>query len=140
MSAAAHDIPATPFWLGPDAERLTDTDAEQRYPELFREMAELAADELHRARPELPAADSRRLGARVAARLAWELGGVRFYWPKTDALERCIKELRIAAEYDGTTNGPHGTLALARRYRVSEDYLRRLLASERQRRRARSEA
>jgi hypothetical protein len=69
-----------PFTFGPEAERLANTDATERFPPLLAEIADYAADELKHIKPGLSAADRNRLGLRISARLAWEFGGVRYYW------------------------------------------------------------
>lgn len=101
----------------------------ERWPEQIADLADYAADEL--ARAGLDAPQARRLGARVAARLCVELGGARYYWPKGDALVRAMRDLSLWALHDGTTHGPAGVVALARRHGLTEVHLRRILAEQR---------
>jgi len=84
---------------------------DDRLPAAVRELAELAADELRRADAGLAPADCRRLGVRLAARLTDQYGGATYYWPKSDALQRAIRDLTLWAEHDGTVDGPAGIRA-----------------------------
>ena len=120
------DLPAATEALGPD-----------RWPEQMAELADIAADEL--ARTGLAAPEARRLGCRVAARLCQEFGGARYYWPRSDALTRAVRDMLIWADFDGTTHGANGVNALAKRHDMTEIYIRRILAVERARHRRRIE-
>jgi Mor family transcriptional regulator len=120
----------------PDPAALADAAAalpDDRLPAAVRELADLAADELRRADAGLAPADCRRLGVRLAARLTDQYGGATYYWPKSDALQRAIRDLTLWAEHDGTVDGPAGIRALARRWGLTEVYVWRILARERER-------
>lgn len=103
----------------------------ERWPAPLAELFDLAADEIGASgllpRPE----DRRALAARVVTRLSMALGGSRLYWPKPDAIARAIRDARIWAEHDGTRNGPQGSRALARRYRLTEVQVRAIVRAQR---------
>jgi Mor family transcriptional regulator len=115
--------------LGQHAEALSDEP--ERWLESMREIASYAADELAVARPALEGAEARRLGARIAVRLCRELGGARYYWPKSDTMERAARDLAIYAEHDGTVDGPRGIRALARRYAMTQANIWNIIKRER---------
>lgn len=75
------------FTLGPDAERLADRDISERLPPLLADMRAYIADELRQS-GQFEQADCNRLSIRLTARLAWELGGARYYWPKLEKRPR----------------------------------------------------
>jgi len=67
------------------------------------------------------------LGAQIAIRLCQEFGGARYYWPKGERFEAATRRLMIRAEHDGTVNGPCGIRALARKHRITDDHVWRIL-------------
>lgn len=109
---------------------------DDRLPAQVREIADYCADELGQA--GLSQADSRRLGVRIAARLSQALGGASFYWKKGDELARTIRDLKIWSEHDGTTDGPNGIKALARRHGITDVLVWHIIRRERARARAQS--
>jgi len=120
----------------PDAAALADAAAalpDDRLPAQMREIADICANELYRTAPGLSPADCRALGVCVAARLARDLGGASYYWPKSDALERTLRDLSLWAHHDGTVDGPLGIRALARQHGLTDIYVWRILARERER-------
>jgi Mor family transcriptional regulator len=118
------------------AEPIEAAMARSTIPPIVKELASFAADELTRTGLDLNERETRIAGARIAARLCRELGGQRFYWPKSDAIDRALRNQTIAAEHDGTIDGPNGIKALARRYRMTEAGLYQILGAERSRRRS----
>lgn len=102
------------------------------WQETMAEIADLCADELRASLAGIPQEEARRLGASLAVRLSAELGGSSYYWPKGDALSRAAIHLTIWSEYDGTKDGPGCARALARRYRMAENSIRRILARQRE--------
>lgn len=104
---------------------------------LIRQLAEFSADEVRRS--GLVAVNdrtSRLLGSRIAARLCRELGGASIYVPKSDSIDRALRDQRITTEHDGTADGPNGIHALARRYNLSSIAVWGIIRRERDRRRA----
>ncbi len=107
----------------------------QRWPRQLAELTDYLEDELRHAQPDLPPRAARALAGRLIARIAREYGGTAFYLPKSDALERVLRDARLWADYDGTTTGPGGIEALARREGLCTIYVYRVLAAQRDLRR-----
>lgn len=105
----------------------------ERWPQRIAEIVDWLLDELKSAQPEQPGADLRRIAFRQAVRLCREVGGQQWYWPLPASLERVVQHARIWAEFDGTTDGPNGIMALSRRYGVSTKHIYNVVASERAR-------
>lgn len=105
-----------------------------RWPDQLAGLTDIIADALaERARP-LPLSD-RRVAARVVKRLADKFGGTTFYWPKSDSLQRILRDLKIWSEFDGTVDGHHGIHALSRQYHLSPMRIYQILKCERARHR-----
>lgn len=116
--------------IGGLAEAAEDlSEVPERLGSSLAELADLAAAELLRARPTTERAEARRLGARIAARLCLEVGGT--YLPRGQALARAVLHLTIWSEHDGTTGGPNGIRALARRYGLTDPSVWRIIRRER---------
>lgn len=111
-----------------------------RVPELDVEMVDHAVDAIAKAAPSLTRADARRLGAVVVGRICSEIGGTRLYLPKGDAIERTLRDQRIYSEFDGTTDGPNGIRALARRHSMTDANIWRIIKRERTQRKRPKEA
>ena len=75
---------------------------------------------------------ARLTGQRIAADLAIHHGGSHFYMPKGDSLKRSLRDQRIWAEHDGTVHGPAGVKALARKHRMSDMAIYKILKTQRQ--------
>ncbi|WP_295386175.1 Mor transcription activator family protein [uncultured Thiodictyon sp.] len=88
----------------------------------------------------LAADDARRFGCRVAARLCSEVGGTRYYWPRGMAIERAIRDLHIWSEHDGTVDGKNGIKALAKRHKMTDVHVWRILKAQREARHQRAQA
>lgn len=107
----------------------------QRWPEQLATLFDVIAEALAERAPPLPPSD-RRLAAIVVRRLTETYGGTTFYWPKSDSLERALRDLSIWSRFDGTLYGPHGIIALARQYHLSEMRVYQILKAERARHQA----
>lgn len=107
----------------------------QRWPEPLAALFDVIATALAEDAPAIPPAD-RRLAAIVVKRLAETYGGTTLYWPKSDSLERALRDLSIWSCFDGTLNGPHGITVLARQYHLSEMRVYQILKAERVRHQA----
>ena len=132
MTRQAPTAPPAPLDLtAPDIADAAESLPDDRLPAQVREIADLCADELRRAGLAEP--DARRLGVRLAGRLARELGGATYYWPKGDALERAVRDLSVWAEHDGTVDGPAGIKALARKHGITTVWVWAIIRRERAR-------
>ncbi|AUB83765.1 Mor transcription activator family protein [Candidatus Thiodictyon syntrophicum] len=112
-----------------DLESLTDAG---RWPGVFEEMTTIIFDTVANTLPHLDPRSTRTCAVNVIARIATEYGGGSLYIPKNDAITRALRNLEIWAEHDGTTNGPHGIRAIAKRYRMSEQSVWMILRHQRQ--------
>jgi len=123
------------FSLQPPSDEHVDTLVEEpeRWNDKMAQLAAYAADELLAARPQLGEADARRLGVRIAVRLCREVGGITYYWPKSESFDRAARDLAIYAEHDGTVDGPRGIHALARAHKLTEVLIWRIIKRERTR-------
>jgi Mor family transcriptional regulator len=115
----------------------TRTDA---WPERLVELTDLLADELAHSQPGLADATVRAVAVRLVTRLARELGGASWYWPKPDAIARTLRDLAIWAEHDGTRGDGRGIRGLARRYQLSEVAVWAILRAQRAQHRQRVQA
>jgi Mor family transcriptional regulator len=97
------------------------------------EIADALADELRAAGAPMDA----DLPARLAFRICSQFGGKSWYIPKGANLDLARKHAAIYAAHDGTRHGPHGIIALAEQYGISEIALYRILARQRELRRKR---
>lgn len=102
-----------------------------RWPRQMAEITDILADELTRTDSQMESVAARRMACRLMARIAREFGGGGLYIPKTDALERTLRDERLWAEYDGTVDGPHGIHALARREGLTAIHTYRIIAAQR---------
>lgn len=121
--------------LGDPVDALAELDLpdEDLWSERLGDLLAYSADEIHRALPEIDAGDVRRVAYRVTARLCREIGGSRYYWPKSDEIERALRNLAIWSAHDGTANGPRGVRALARQYKLSDNQVWNILREQRRR-------
>lgn len=121
------------------AEHLADrADA---WPQTLADMVDVLIDEISHAEPTLPPGRIRALAVRVVARQCTEYGGQKWYWMRSDALRRALRDMQMWAEYDGTVHGRHGLRALARRYgppgsALSDNAVYAIIRRERARHRA----
>lgn len=103
----------------------------ERWSVRMAEMIDLVLDEVH-ASALLPLPQEQRtLAVRVVTRLCQEYGGGQEYWPKPDRIARALRDARIWAEHDGTTEGPRGVYALAKRHKVSAVQVWAILRAQR---------
>lgn len=107
------------------------------WPERIAALVDLVLDEIQQVDARLPPALARHLASRTVVRLIREHGGTMWYIPQPGSLERVLRNLTIWAEHDGTTDGPHGVRALARRYRLSDASVWAILKVEREHHRRR---
>jgi Mor family transcriptional regulator len=99
----------------------------ERWEKTMADIADVLVDELRQA--GIDGACS--LGRKLAFALSQALGGTQIYLPRGDAIRRASRDLGIWLEYDGTVMGPDGSVALARRYNLSEIYIYRIIARQR---------
>lgn len=99
----------------------------ERWEKTMADIADILVDELHRTGVQ----QARLLGNRLTFALSQHLGGTQIYFPRGDAIRRASRDLGIWLEYDGTVMGPDGSVALARRYNLSEIYIYRIIARQR---------
>jgi Mor family transcriptional regulator len=102
----------------------------ERWPRQLADLTDLVADEISAAQVTDPGA-TRRLACSIVTRICREYGGGSLYVPKTDAIERALRNLEIWAAHDGTTEGPRGIRALAKRYGMSANAIWDILRQER---------
>lgn len=110
---------------------------EGKLPAVMADWIDLAADELTRSEAPLEPSAARRVAVRVVSRLCREYGGSQAYIPRGEALDRAIRDAGIWGDYDGTTDGPHGVRAIARREGLTEIHVYRILERQRALHRAR---
>lgn len=103
-----------------------------RWPVQLAELTDLIADALV-VGGGVPAHEARRQGAHVVTRVCREYGGTSLYIPKSDAIERALRDLALWAEHDGTVDGARGITALARRHRLTEQRVWQIISAERER-------
>jgi len=72
------------------------------------------------------------LGIKVMERITDALGGQVIYLPFNRNYRAGLRNLRIWHEYDGTRGGLNGTAALAKRYKLSEIWIYRILDEQRE--------
>jgi Mor family transcriptional regulator len=100
-----------------------------------RQLLDLTATVNHainRAEPALEKDRALLLSVAVVCEFVNEYGGIRTYFPKIDEVNCAIRDLSIAAEFDGTTEGPNGIRALSHRYSLSEKAVYKVLSRQRQ--------
>ena len=103
----------------------------ERWPDRIAEMVDWVVDEAARSGLMPAPADRRTLAVRVVTRICAEIGGAQYYWPKTDAIRRALRDATIWAEHDGTRDGPRGITALSRRHHLSEVQVWAILRAQR---------
>ena len=101
------------------------------WPARLVDLSDLVADELAHCQPGLTDATVRAVAVRLVARLARELGGQSWYWPKPDAIARSLRDLAIWEEHDGTRGDGRGIRGLAQRYGLSEIAVWAILRAQR---------
>lgn len=132
MTDPLDSLPA-PCLCPADAQALADGAAV--WPERLGDLLDLCLDEITSSNLVQAPADRRLLAVLLVARLSAEYGGSREYWPKADSISRALRDARIWAEHDGTTDGRNGIKALARRYRLTDTQIWAILRAQRQHRR-----
>lgn len=104
----------------------------ERWPARMAEMIDLVMDEVG-ASALLPLPQEQRtLAVRVVTRLCQEYGGGQEYWPKPDRIARALRDARIWAEHDGTTEGARGVYALAKRHNITAVQVWAILRAQRE--------
>jgi Mor family transcriptional regulator len=102
-----------------------------RWPRQLADLTDLVTDEIKAAEILDDPGATRRLACAIVTRICREYGGGSLYVPKTDAIERALRNLEIWAAHDGTTEGPRGIRALAKRYGMSANAIWDILRQER---------
>ena len=67
---------------------------------------------------------AKKVSLEAALMLAEEYGGVTWYFPKLDRALIKPRNQKMREEFDGTSEGPNGYRALARRYNLTESQVR----------------
>lgn len=65
-----------------------------------------------------------KVGLEAALLLAEVFGGMTWYFPKLDRALIVPRNQKMRAEFDGTSDGPSGYRALARKYNLTESQVR----------------
>ena len=102
-----------------------------RWSARMAEMIDLVVDEVRASALLTLPQEQRALAVRVVTRLCQEYGGGQEYWPKPDRIARALRDARIWAEHDGTTEGPRGVYALAKRHRLTAAQVWAILRAQR---------
>lgn len=102
-----------------------------RWPARLAAMTDVLLDEVARSGLLGLPQDQRALAIRLVTRLCQEYGGTREYWPKPDRIARVLRDARIWAEHDGTSDGPRGVRALARAHGVTPEQIWAILRAQR---------
>lgn len=103
----------------------------ERWPARMAEMIDLVMDEVRSSALLTLPQEQRALAVRVVTRLCQEYGGGQEYWPKPDRIARALRDARIWAEHDGTTEGPRGVYALAKRHNITAVQVWSILRAQR---------
>lgn len=101
-----------------------------RTPAYLSELADLVAQVLARD-GDIDAERAELLGYAVMYAYCETFGGVQVYVPKADSLALCEKHAQIWAEFNGKNQAE-----LARKYRISQVHVYRIIKAERARARA----
>jgi Mor family transcriptional regulator len=99
----------------------------ERWESTLADIADVLITELAQAGTP----DAKALGCRLTLKLCQERGGAMFYLPRGDSLRRAVRDLEIWHDYDGTVMGKSGSVALAKRYALSEIHIYRIVARQR---------
>ncbi len=118
-SIAAGDLPALM--------RRSGVDPTDYWSPLLSDLAGVLESHFRRVQRS---SDPRGDAEAVISVIAESLGGVQVYIPRADQLRRALRDLRIAAEFDGSN-----IAELARRHRLSTQRVRAILATAARRRR-----
>jgi Mor family transcriptional regulator len=105
-----------------------------RWPRQLAAITDALAHELTQIATPFEPLRARRLACRLTARLARDLGGSWMYIAKVGALERVLRDQWLWDNYDGTVASVD---ALARHTGLTAIHVYRVLARQRERRRAR---
>lgn len=103
----------------------------ERVPPLLVEIADTCAAAL-RDSADMPDDQAAYLGYILMRRIAEVAGGAQIYIPKSDAIDRCLRDEEIMRHFDGQNHR-----ALARQYGVSEIHIYRIVKAMRERERDR---
>ena len=104
-----------------------------RWPQQLADLTDLVLAEIGTD------AQARLLACRIVTRITQEYGGTSLYVPKSDAIDRALRNLSIWAAHDGTVDGPRGIRSLAKSHKMSANAIWDILRQERALHRGRGE-